>query len=1037
MFHYSEVVTNLSGDALIGYFGRVIDKTTGGVITIASDSSGTPIATVSGQTNMAITDSGGQLSFYVAPGDYHLDIYGPDAVTFIKRYTDQPMGSTFVGPAGPTGPDGPIGPAGPTGSTGPTGPAGYTSTDTWAHLNAITPSGGAGSTGFAVGPDAGTHTDANGATSIPNTGQFTYQASPAGWIRIGSSLGPADTASVAELQNAGGRKNLWPDPYHLELNVVANGGFRSGLASAYTPFSFGGSAPTWVYSAATAQSPYPDGKVLTRPSGNVATPIINLYMDRFGLKAGDVIEFSQELAYSTNVSSASGSVGTYQFFDGAGAGIGTAVNLFGLSAGAGALNNTPKRFTTGAVTIPAGARSLRLSYALWGTGAIEIYSTWMHKGSTLAKPLAHLAPPDEYARFKAFEASDPTANNILLKQFAYSSAALVIGPSGAALNTFSGGPGMASSYVTSGIPAGGFNAIQQIFNWATAANGPARIYVQLRTAASGSNAVNGTLIAEGWIGTDPNALTTGLQSVLLYDVVTGLPRTIQAADSDMLARYSVGYFGVKADGTYASGMYVNYAAVPDGDATFPGYFSIGTPVGQGIATSLDTSTSHYCAANRVLLANPTIVYVPSATFSGNVAAGLDQVPALDMLPQRIWNVVGMETWVYFAGLQHRPVSRTNFYANYAFVGAYPSNPSGQFEEGVCIKETGAGTKTLTLSASIGSTLYSTKTTSVKTVANTAAAGTTKRVLGLGSSLMQNAGLQSNLLALVADTSINPGGAATGMNIVNVGTVGSAPNQNEGRSGQSIGIYFSPGDPFYNPSTLTFDFAYYVTNSLGGVPPTHVVLGDPFWSVGSAASDSAAALGAAACVAQIEQMITSIAAYNTANSTSIKTLIWFPPVQPEFGQDGEPRSLTSISQHQRNRNLKEAAKLYAATFTTAREASLVYACGFNAVGNPEVVARYQWAPRGPGARALISTTHGPYTDYAAMVAAASAINDGEIIQVGTPTAVSYWVKQGSGSTGGFRSVSEIDGFVRRIIDSTHGCPYREIAQQVFACIKNNP
>jgi hypothetical protein len=89
------------------------------------------------------------------------------------------------------------GDTGTTGATGPTGAPGYTSTDTWAHLAAITPSGGAGSTGFAVGPDTGTHTDANGATGIPNTGQFTYQASPAGWIRIGSSLGPVDLTAPA------------------------------------------------------------------------------------------------------------------------------------------------------------------------------------------------------------------------------------------------------------------------------------------------------------------------------------------------------------------------------------------------------------------------------------------------------------------------------------------------------------------------------------------------------------------------------------------------------------------------------------------------------------------------------------------------------------------------------------------------------------------------------------------------------------------------------------------------------------------------
>ena len=79
---------------------------------------------------------------------------------------------------------------GDVGATGPTGFPGYTSADTWAHLTAITPSGGAGSTGFALGPDTGTHTDSNGLTNVPNIGQFSYQASPPGWIRIGAGTSP-------------------------------------------------------------------------------------------------------------------------------------------------------------------------------------------------------------------------------------------------------------------------------------------------------------------------------------------------------------------------------------------------------------------------------------------------------------------------------------------------------------------------------------------------------------------------------------------------------------------------------------------------------------------------------------------------------------------------------------------------------------------------------------------------------------------------------------------------------------------------------
>jgi len=85
MFHFFEAITNTKGDSLVGYFVRLTDPATGNVITLSADDSGTPIATVSGYTDMARTDDAGNMSFYVSPGTYHLNIYAPDAATFIKR----------------------------------------------------------------------------------------------------------------------------------------------------------------------------------------------------------------------------------------------------------------------------------------------------------------------------------------------------------------------------------------------------------------------------------------------------------------------------------------------------------------------------------------------------------------------------------------------------------------------------------------------------------------------------------------------------------------------------------------------------------------------------------------------------------------------------------------------------------------------------------------------------------------------------------------------------------------------------------------
>jgi len=91
MHHFFEAITNTKGDSLVGYFARVIDPATHAVVPIHADNAATPVDTVSGVANMAKTDADGNLSFYVAFGTYHLDIYGTDATTFVKRVPNVAM----------------------------------------------------------------------------------------------------------------------------------------------------------------------------------------------------------------------------------------------------------------------------------------------------------------------------------------------------------------------------------------------------------------------------------------------------------------------------------------------------------------------------------------------------------------------------------------------------------------------------------------------------------------------------------------------------------------------------------------------------------------------------------------------------------------------------------------------------------------------------------------------------------------------------------------------------------------------------------
>lgn len=91
MFHYFESITNTSGDALVGYFVKAVSTTSGDLVDIYADSSGTAIETVSGITNTAEVDGNGNVSFYVPGGTYHLDIYAADSTTFVLRLDDVQM----------------------------------------------------------------------------------------------------------------------------------------------------------------------------------------------------------------------------------------------------------------------------------------------------------------------------------------------------------------------------------------------------------------------------------------------------------------------------------------------------------------------------------------------------------------------------------------------------------------------------------------------------------------------------------------------------------------------------------------------------------------------------------------------------------------------------------------------------------------------------------------------------------------------------------------------------------------------------------
>lgn len=89
MFKYVNAFTNRSGDSLPGYFARLYDST-GTEVDIYADNNGTPISTVSGVANAALSDENGMFRWYVESGLYDIKFYDAND-TFVASEPGVPM----------------------------------------------------------------------------------------------------------------------------------------------------------------------------------------------------------------------------------------------------------------------------------------------------------------------------------------------------------------------------------------------------------------------------------------------------------------------------------------------------------------------------------------------------------------------------------------------------------------------------------------------------------------------------------------------------------------------------------------------------------------------------------------------------------------------------------------------------------------------------------------------------------------------------------------------------------------------------------
>lgn len=247
------------------------------------------------------------------------------------------------------------------------------------------------------------------------------------------------------------------------------------------------------------------------------------------------------------------------------------------------------------------------------------------------------------------------------------------------------------------------------------------------------------------------------------------------------------------------------------------------------------------------------------------------------LPAKIYAVVGFELNIYFENI-------TEEWTKYDW--DITCSVGRQMGRGYQITPTvsDVGTKTLTITATDEYGNVSTVVASLVVTAATAGSGT-KSVLVLGDSTTAN-GIVIEKLHADFD-----GGS---MAVNTIGTRGTAPNNHEGRSGWSLNDYFTKEyidhadgrghveNPFYNPTTQTFDAEYYFANS-GIAIPDFFVLNMGINDVFSYITDTTANSGIDQFISYVDAAITSIKA--AAPNTKICICCTIPPnhSQDAFGK----------------------------------------------------------------------------------------------------------------------------------------------------------
>lgn len=250
------------------------------------------------------------------------------------------------------------------------------------------------------------------------------------------------------------------------------------------------------------------------------------------------------------------------------------------------------------------------------------------------------------------------------------------------------------------------------------------------------------------------------------------------------------------------------------------------------------------------------------------------------VPSKIYALVGYETNIYFDNI-------IEDWEKYKW--DVTCSKGMQLERGYRITPVSddVGTYSITIRASIGESNYIETTSTIVITADTAGNGDSTSVIILGDSTTYNG---------IMVTKLNDNFSGDVMSLFTLGTMGTAPNSHEGRSGWRLSDYFTKAsitypspdprgtinNPFYNPTSQTWDADYYFTNS-GVSTPDWFFINMGINDVFSYTADGNLNAQIETCIGYLDDMITSLK--SAVSGIKIGICLTIPPnhSQDSFGK----------------------------------------------------------------------------------------------------------------------------------------------------------